>query len=304
MPVTNYYSVEGEIIGEATGGVRTDYLTDALGSVTGTVDQTASVVNTYRYKPYGTTLAKTGTGADPIFGWVGSQGYAQTGKKYAEQYIRARHYSSTSGRWTSKDPLGQDGGDPNYYRYVGNDPVGMFDRDGQQITKKRPPQRGGDKPKPPPTTKPITESERRDCCATAKQKGLDEGAEGGVICCRGIQVSCYWPKPGKPRPRLYEKCALEHEDVHKHAIQCDGKEVCRPLPHPPFNRPGWGEADECVAYQVTVRCLVKAKADDCAKAKDVKLCKANYDDAIAYITGLRDDWCKASQLKPPLLIPD
>ena len=74
MPVTNYLTVNGEIIGESTGGVRTDYLTDALGSVTATVDQSASVVNTYRYKPYGELLAKTGTGSDPIFGWVGSQG--------------------------------------------------------------------------------------------------------------------------------------------------------------------------------------------------------------------------------------
>ena len=109
MPVTNYYSVEGEIIGEASGGVRTDYLTDALGSVTGTVNQSASVVNTYRYKPYGTTLAKTGTGNDPIFGWVGSAGYAKTGKAHSEVYVRARHYSSASGRWTSKDPIGQVG---------------------------------------------------------------------------------------------------------------------------------------------------------------------------------------------------
>jgi hypothetical protein len=34
MPVTNYYTVNGEIIGEkTTGGSRVDYLTDALGSV-------------------------------------------------------------------------------------------------------------------------------------------------------------------------------------------------------------------------------------------------------------------------------
>ena len=39
MPVTNYHTVNGEIIGETTSGVRTDYLVDALGSVTGTVNQ-------------------------------------------------------------------------------------------------------------------------------------------------------------------------------------------------------------------------------------------------------------------------
>ena len=41
MAVTNYYSVNGQIIGEATNGVRTDYLMDALGSVTGMVNPMA-----------------------------------------------------------------------------------------------------------------------------------------------------------------------------------------------------------------------------------------------------------------------
>jgi len=154
MPVTNYYSVEGEIIGEATGGVRTDYLTDALGSVTGTVNQSASVVNTYRYKPYGATLAKTGTGADPIFGWVGSQGYAGTGKAHSEVYVRARHYSSTSGRWTTKDPLGFDGGDWNLYRYVGNSAVDLVDYFGLQ------PQLGKPKSKHPGRRPPSQKQPR------------------------------------------------------------------------------------------------------------------------------------------------
>ena len=73
MAVTNYYTVNGSIIEESTNGVRTDYLMDALGSVTGTVNSSAQVINTYRYKPFGDLLSKTGTGADPAFGWVGTQ---------------------------------------------------------------------------------------------------------------------------------------------------------------------------------------------------------------------------------------
>ncbi len=38
MAVTNYYTVNGSIIGESTNGVRIDYMMDALGSVTGTVN--------------------------------------------------------------------------------------------------------------------------------------------------------------------------------------------------------------------------------------------------------------------------
>ena len=104
MAVTNYYTVNGSIIGESTNGVRTDYLMDALGSVTGTVNSSGQVINTYRYKPFGDLLSKSGTGADPAFGWVGTQGYKQTQKKFSNFYVRARHYGSSQGRWTTVDP--------------------------------------------------------------------------------------------------------------------------------------------------------------------------------------------------------
>src|SRR2546427_10334299 len=106
MAVTNYYTVNGQIIGQKTGtGARVDYLTDALGSVIGTVNQSAAVVNTYRYKPFGGLLAKTGAGADPAFQWVGQHGYRPTGKKWSDVYIRRRHYDTNPGRWIAGDPL-------------------------------------------------------------------------------------------------------------------------------------------------------------------------------------------------------
>jgi len=45
-------AVNREIDGETTSGIRTDYLVDALGSVTATVSQSTQVQNTSRYKPY------------------------------------------------------------------------------------------------------------------------------------------------------------------------------------------------------------------------------------------------------------
>ena len=98
------HALNGQLIAEETGGTRIDYLTDALGNVTATVDQSANIINTYRYKPFGGLLAKTGAGSDPAFQWVGAQGYRQTGKSYADVYILRRHYSSTLGRLTTKDP--------------------------------------------------------------------------------------------------------------------------------------------------------------------------------------------------------
>src|SRR5580704_4952770 len=131
MAVTNYHTVNGEIIGETTtGSPRVDYLTDALGSVTATVNQGGSVVNTYRYTPFGSTLAKTGTGADPAFGWVGEQGYRPTGNKFSDFYVNARHYDEINGRWPTQDPLGFFGGVQNLYPYVQNAPTLLVDPSG------------------------------------------------------------------------------------------------------------------------------------------------------------------------------
>src|SRR5579864_1493368 len=131
MAVTNYYTVNGALIGEKTaGGTRVDYLTDALGSVTATVNQSAQVVNTYRYKPYGAQLAKTGVGADPAFGWVGTQGYRPTQKKFSDFYVRARHNDTVNGRWTSTDPIGLNLGEINLFQYSNSNPITFTDPSG------------------------------------------------------------------------------------------------------------------------------------------------------------------------------
>jgi len=126
-----FHSIGGIIIGEtSTGSPRVDYLTDALGSVTATVNQTAQVVNTYRYKPFGATLAKTGTGPDPSFGWVGTKGYRPTGNPFSNFYVRRRHADSTAGRWPTQDPIRYAGREWNPYVYVGNSPVAVTDPTG------------------------------------------------------------------------------------------------------------------------------------------------------------------------------
>jgi len=131
MAVTNYYAVDGELLGEKTAGSsRLDYLTDGLGSVTATLDQSAQVVNTYRYKPYGTQLAKTGTGADPAYTWVGTQGYRQTGRKFSDIYVRARHYSASTARWITKVRLEEQLDGEHSYGYGMNNPVTYVDPSG------------------------------------------------------------------------------------------------------------------------------------------------------------------------------
>lgn len=105
MPVTRYIYANGVKIAQVKNGVRTDYLTDALGSVTATKNQSQQIVNTYRYKPYGGLLAKTGTGEDPRYLWTGNTGSRTTNTRFANQYNVARHYANGPAAWTTVDPL-------------------------------------------------------------------------------------------------------------------------------------------------------------------------------------------------------
>jgi RHS repeat-associated protein len=104
VPVTNYFTVNGQIVGESTGSNFTQYLSDAMGSVRATVEG-KRVKNTYAFKPFGELLAKTGTAPDPAFGWTGSSGSRRNGLRYVDQYNRARHYSTEASSWTSVDPI-------------------------------------------------------------------------------------------------------------------------------------------------------------------------------------------------------
>ncbi len=45
---------------------------------------------------------------------------------------QGRYYDPAAGRFNTQDPIGLDGGDPNLYRYVGNDPVNGIDPSGNQ----------------------------------------------------------------------------------------------------------------------------------------------------------------------------
>lgn len=136
MPKRQYHIVNGKIIGETTGGVRTDYLTDALGSVTGTVNQSAQVRNTYRWKPYGSLLASTGADPDPGVGWNGTWGYRPTSRLRASHYVVHRHYDQISGQWTTPVPLWwQVRRFEKPFSYAAGTPVRLIDASGLDPTR-------------------------------------------------------------------------------------------------------------------------------------------------------------------------
>jgi len=127
MPITNYISVNGRMLSEVTDGVILDYVPDALGSIHSVVDQTATVVKTMRYKPYGEVLSRSGSISDRMYQWVGTYGYRATFNYASSHYVRARHYSQTPGAWTTVDPLWPD---ESGYGYCDGSPRTKIDPQG------------------------------------------------------------------------------------------------------------------------------------------------------------------------------
>jgi RHS repeat-associated protein len=95
--------------------------------------KSGAVVERYAYDPYGSvtylnaswvTQSSSANGMDVLF----------QGKRYdtaTKTYdFAARAYSPSLGRFLSQDPKQYDAGDANFYRFVGNGPVGMTDPSG------------------------------------------------------------------------------------------------------------------------------------------------------------------------------
>jgi RHS repeat-associated protein len=108
------------------GGVTYRLITDHLGSVRLVVDvATGTVAQRLDYDEWGRVLVDTNPGFQP-FGFAGGLYDSATG------LVRfgVRDYDAEVGRWTAKDPIRFAGGDENIYAYVGGDPVGKIDPEG------------------------------------------------------------------------------------------------------------------------------------------------------------------------------
>jgi RHS repeat-associated protein len=112
-------------------------LGDALGSTLALVDEGGAVAATYTYDPFGTTTV-TGSPGPNTLTYTGREDDG-TGLKY----YRARYYHPGLQRFISEDPLGFEGGDPNLYAYVANNPVQWTDPLGLILTKVSVPTRTG-----------------------------------------------------------------------------------------------------------------------------------------------------------------
>ena len=100
---------------------RAYFLTDALNSTVALTSTTGTTQNLYSYDPYG-NANETGSGFTNPYQYAGRE--ADTAGLY---YYRARYYSPTMGRFIGEDPIGFDGGQANFYAYVGGNPLMVSD---------------------------------------------------------------------------------------------------------------------------------------------------------------------------------
>ncbi|NCC31915.1 MAG: RHS repeat protein, partial [Chloroflexia bacterium] len=103
------------------------YTVDPLGNISEMTGAAGVVQNAYAYRPFGETVLRTETIANP-FEFMGAFGVmADT---HGLTAVRIRQYDPARGRFTAMDPLGIMAGDPNLYAYVANAPVDAFDPTG------------------------------------------------------------------------------------------------------------------------------------------------------------------------------
>ncbi len=107
-------------------GVTYRVVKDHLGSVRWVINAlTGQVAEHLDYDAFGRVILDTNPGFQP-FGFAGGLYDPQTGLVH----FGARDYDPTTGRWTSKDPIGFEGGSTGLYTYVGNDPINVVDPSG------------------------------------------------------------------------------------------------------------------------------------------------------------------------------
>jgi RHS repeat-associated protein len=105
------------------GGTTYRIISDHLGSVHLVVNAaTGAIAQQMNYDEFGRVIQDTNPGFQP-FGFAG--GIYDSATRLVR--FGARDYDAGAGRWTTKDPIGFEGGSTNLYEYVYSDPINWSD---------------------------------------------------------------------------------------------------------------------------------------------------------------------------------
>ncbi len=113
-------------VSERRSGTSKFNCTDYLGTHFKQTDASQATVAARHYDAFGKLLSTTGTPTGP-FGFAGGWGYQEDGSGL--KLIGHRYYDSETGRFLTRDPIG-DG--RNWYAYAEGDSIGSVDEDGLQ----------------------------------------------------------------------------------------------------------------------------------------------------------------------------
>ena len=111
--------------GEQIGGTAYFYTLDHLGSVREMTTSSGTIVARYDYDPYGRVSPVGTVAVDSDFQYAGYYEHMTS----ALNLTKYRAYDATIGRWLSRDPIAELGGE-NLYQYVNNNPILLMDEFG------------------------------------------------------------------------------------------------------------------------------------------------------------------------------
>ncbi len=119
--------------------VRIYYLGDANFNVTTLVDTAGDALERYVYSPYGVLAIYDATWSNLRSASSYAAEYTYTGRRLDREtglyYYRHRVYHSQLGRFGSRDPIGYEGSQWNFYEYVGGNSLTFTDPLGREFQK-------------------------------------------------------------------------------------------------------------------------------------------------------------------------
>jgi RHS repeat-associated protein len=117
--------VGGLVRADTTGSTTTTwwYHYDGNGNVTELTNNSAAVIAHYRYTAFGETNVATGSAAVANTYRFSTKSLEPVSGYY---YYGFRYYNPSTGRWPSRDPIGEEGGE-NVYGMIGNQPSNKID---------------------------------------------------------------------------------------------------------------------------------------------------------------------------------
>ncbi len=182
--------------------VTTHFVTyDGNDNVAATVSGSAGTTTAaYEYGPFGEVIRSTGT--------ISKTNPYRFSTKYQDNesdllYYGYRYYSQSTGRWLSRDPIGEKGG-INIIAFVQNEALSRIDRNGLVSM-------GFMK---------LFIHGCENACDLSKSLGYSYGDAAGIICCKGTKIVCVWDEGGSTQAshsiarKIITDCATKHEEDH------------------------------------------------------------------------------------------